>query len=89
MPWNLSGRNLLLIWCLDPQALEACSLHACCFWRWIGGCCVVPRDDGFYGDVGLYRGYTSYSLNSLKGDYIGDCYKGHEGGYWEFRLSFI
>ena len=32
----------------------------------------------------------SYSLNSLKGGYIGyhigEYYKGYQGGYWEFRL---
>ena len=35
----------------------------------------------------------SYSLNSLKGgyigDYIGDYYRGHLGGYYEFRLQLI
>ena len=34
--------------------------------------------------------YMSYSLNSLKGvyigDYIGNYYRGYSGGYQEFRL---
>ena len=39
---------------------------------------------------GLYRPHMSYSLNSLKGGYIGDYivdyYRAYEGGYYEFRL---
>ena len=35
----------------------------------------------------------SHNLSSLKGgyrgDYIGAYYRGHEGGYWEFRLWLI
>ena len=51
--------------------------------------CELGSVAGYHGRIGSKRvcaGYVSYSLNSLKGDFIGESYRGFSGGCEESRL---